>query len=230
VHDVGLPQHLIDELKRNAARERFFATILAPRAALVVVDMQNHWVSEQGIGHVQHAQGVVPQINILARTLREGGGVVAWVRSTFTGVGRSAWPMLFEQLEGEMGPRIRAALSPSDPMHEFWHGLDIDDRDLIIDKDRFSAFAEGASDLEAKLRTRSIDTIIVTGCVTNICCDSTARDAMMRDFRTIMVSDANAARTDDEHVGGLVTFAKTFGAVMTTAELVSRIEGEPSRA
>lgn len=221
-----MPRELVDALSRNEARTRYFATIAAPRAALLVIDMQNHWLSEQGLGFVAHAPGIVPQVNALAAALRAQGGHVAWVRSTFATSGRSAWPMLFEHLEPpELGRRMLEALSPGSAMHGFWPGLAIDDGDLVVDKDRFSALAEGASNLEPELRRRGVDTVIVTGVVTNICCESTARDAMMRDFRTIMVSDATAARSDAEHLAGLVTFAGAFGAVLTAGEVVARLTG-----
>jgi nicotinamidase-related amidase len=228
---VTLPQELLDELRRNPARERFFRSFFGPRAALLVVDMQNHWVDPRGQGYVAAGQGIVKNINSIARIIRSNGGGVAWIRSSFSPEGRSAWPMLFEALEPpELSPGIRAALSPGNPMHELWPGLAVEAGDLEVRKDRFSALAEGASDLERQLRARGVDTVIVTGVVTNVCCESTARDAMMRDFRTVMVSDATAARTDEDHLAGLTTFAKAFGAVMTAAEVVARIADTPDEA
>jgi ureidoacrylate peracid hydrolase len=70
--------------------------------------------------------------------------------------------------------------------------------------------------LEAQLRARGIDTVLVTGTVTNICCESTARDAMMRNFRTIMVTDANAAMSDEMHNASLIAFYVRFGDIMST--------------
>ena len=73
-----------------------------------------------------------------------------------------------------------------------WHELDVVAADLFSVKSRFSAFIHGASDLPEQLAARDIDTVIITGTVTEICCESSARDAMMRNFKTIMVADANA--------------------------------------
>src|SRR6185312_9529294 len=97
-----------------------------------------------------------------------------------------------------------------------WAGLDVQEEDLIIQKTRFSAFIQGSSDLETALRLRGIDTVAITGTVTNTCCESTARDAMMRNFKTIMVSDANAAATDEEHNASLANILRIFGDVMST--------------
>jgi ureidoacrylate peracid hydrolase len=60
--------------------------------------------------------------------------------------------------------------------------------------------------------------------VTSVCCESTARDAMMRNFQTIMVTDGNAAATDDEHNAALIAFYLTFGDIMPTNMLVARCE------
>ena len=95
--------------------------------------------------------------------------------------------------------------------------------DLTVTKTRYSAFIEGSSDLEARLRERAIDTVLIVGVATNVCCEATARDAMMRDFRTVMVSDANAANSDDEHDASLITFHLYFGYVQTTDQVIENL-------
>jgi len=62
--------------------------------------------------------------------------------------------------------------------------------------------------------------VLITGCVTNVCCESTARDAMMLNFKTIMVSDGNAAANDQEHTNSLAAFYLNFGDVLTTDEVI----------
>ena len=79
------------------------------------------------------------------------------------------------------------------------------------------------SDLPARLRERSIDTVLIAGTMTNVCCEASARDAMMDGFKTILVSDANAARSDAEHVASLSTVAQFFGDVRTTDEMLGLI-------
>jgi ureidoacrylate peracid hydrolase len=71
------------------------------------------------------------------------------------------------------------------------------------------------------LRGRGLDTVVVTGTVTSVCCESTARDAMMINFRTIMVTDANASHTDEEHNASLIAFYLSFGDIMPTDLLIS---------
>jgi ureidoacrylate peracid hydrolase len=89
-----------------------------------------------------------------------------------------------------------------------------------VHKTHYSAFIQGSSDLDAQLSKRGIENVIVTGTATNVCCESTARDAMMLNYRTIMVSDANAAFSDEAHNATLRTFWGLFGDVQSTGELV----------
>jgi ureidoacrylate peracid hydrolase len=85
-----------------------------------------------------------------------------------------------------------------------------------VEKNRYSAFIQGSSDLADVLRARGLDTLLITGTVTNVCCESTARDAMMLNFKTVMVSDGNAAVTGDDHNASLIAFYLIFGDVMST--------------
>jgi len=224
MHDVKLSPELVASHRNNPSRQRYFNQLRAGSTALLVIDMQKHWVDSAGLGYIERARGIVPNINELAGVLRSSGGTVVWVVCSFSASGRSAWPMLFENLEETAdGARMRAALTPGSPMHELWPGLDVHPGDPVVAKDRFSAFIRGASELEQLLRARGIDTVLVAGVATNVCCESTARDAMMLDFRTVMIEDATAARTDEQHLAGLATFLGTFGAVMPTQEALGRI-------
>jgi hypothetical protein len=84
--------------------------------------------------------------------------------------------------------------------YALWSALEVMPQDLHVEKTRFRVFIQGSSDIERVLRERGIDTVLIAGTVTNVCCESTARDAMMRNFRTIMVTDANAAKLDPEEI------------------------------
>lgn len=70
----------------------------------------------------------------------------------------------------------------------------------------------------------NIDTVLITGTKTNICCESTARDAMMLDFKVVMVSDCLAALSDHEHQAALENIIQQFGDVLTRQEVVARLD------
>jgi ureidoacrylate peracid hydrolase len=109
------------------------------------------------------------------------------------------------------------------PGHALWPALDVRPEDERVKKHRFSAFIQGSSDLPARLRARGFDTVLIGGTVTNVCCESSARDAMMTNFRTVMVADCNAANSDAEHNASLANFWNIFGDVMTADHVIDRL-------
>src|SRR5690606_32938342 len=111
-----------------------------------------------------------------------------------------------------------AGLDEANAGHALYAGLVPQPEDLIVKKIKFSAFAEHSSDLHEQLQRRGIETVAIAGTLTNVCCDSTARDAMMMNYRSIMLSDLNATLTDEEHAAALNTYLAFFGPVMTADE------------
>ena len=81
----------------------------------------------------------------------------------------------------------------------------------------------GTSELPDLLRAQGFDTVLITGTVTNVCCESSARDANMMNFRTIMVSDGNAALSQDLHDVSLIAFYNTFGDVLDTDMIIASL-------
>lgn len=225
MHNVTLPEDLRRRIAEHRGCAHVFATIVPEKTAHLIVDMQNHFVAPDGLSRVDKAAGIVGNINRLAAAVRARGGLNVWIRVTLAQDGFGAWQSYTERfVPPEKRAEVRAALMPGSKGHAFWPELDIRDADLISDKSRFSAFIQGASDIEAELGGRGIDTLLVTGTLTNVCCESTARDAAMRDFRVIMVEDACAARTDEDHLAGLRTVAQVFGDVRPTDEVIALLE------
>src|SRR5215467_4656324 len=141
------------------------------------------------------------------------------------------WSVAFELATPEMREKRIAALSEGGLGHELWPELDVRPEDEIVKKYRYSAFLPGTSELPERLRARGFDTVLITGTVTNVCCESSARDANMTNFRTIMVSDGNAARTQEEHEAALAAFYNVFGDVMDTDTIIAALaRSRPARA
>ena len=186
------------------------------RTALLVIDMQNFYV-----GEIPSVLAIIPNINTLAARMRALGGFVVWVGMSAGNAGESRWRVYHDNFfTPEKGANHRDQLSPGHPGHEFHKDLDRRPGDEIVYKSRFSPFIAGASNIQAVLAARGIENLIVAGTATNMCCESAARDAMMLDYRVVMVSDANGARYEDDHMAGLTSFYQSFGDVRTTAEVV----------
>ena len=122
------------------------------------------------------------------------------------------------------------AFTPGDFGHEIYATLDVQPGDLKVRKYRFSAMIQGASNLDAILRARGVDTLIVVGTATNVCCESTARDAMMMNYKVFFVSDANACRTDEEHNATLGILLVMFADIRSTDEMVALLHGRLNTA
>jgi ureidoacrylate peracid hydrolase len=217
----GMPQYVIDRVMAKRGRLPVYDRFDAATTALLVVDMQNFYV-----GEIPSVLGIIPNINRIAARLRETGGLVVWLGMTAGAGGISRWPVYHSNFFTEArGANHRDQLSPGHNGHEFHCDLDINEGDAIVYKSRFSAFIQGASNIEEVLRPRGIENLIVTGTATNMCCDTTARDAMMLDYRVVMVADANGARYEDDHMAGLTSFYQSFGDVRTTEEVLGELLG-----
>jgi nicotinamidase-related amidase len=127
--------------------------------------------------------------------------------------------------------RQKRLASPDECAEGFklYPALDVLSDDLHVKKIKYSAFIAGSSDIDARLKSRGIDSVLITGTATNVCCESSARDAMMLDYRVTMISDGNATWTDEEHAATLNSFLLFFGDVMTTDEAIAKLVPAMSR-
>ena len=221
MHKVSIPQSVIDHVIHARGREHIYEDLDPKKTALLVVDMQNGFMME-GVGHAvcATAREIVPNVNRIARCLRATGGTVVWIQNAATEDTPQSWSTLVEMDGPERTAKRMESMAPGSKGHELWAELKAKAGDFFVQKTRFSAFIQGSSNLEGLLRSRGVDTVIVTGTVTNICCESTARDAMMRNFRTIMVTDGNAAMSDEMHNAALSAFYVRFGDIMSTDQLI----------
>ncbi len=221
--EFRIPEDIRQRLIARRGRLHAYDTYEGATTALLVVDMQNFFMKEGELMCAPAAREIVPAVNRLARALREAGGLVAWIAMEASEESKEAWDNFHELFRPEARDRRFASLGPKGEGHRLWPALDVVAGDARVVKRRYSAFVQGSSEVEAVLRERSIETVLVAGVATNVCCESTARDCMMRGFRTIMVSDANASFTLEEHEAALRNFITYFGDVQSTDEVIERL-------
>ncbi len=206
------------EYQRHEARRgrrHAFASLVPSATALVVIDMVPFFVEQSA-----YCRGIVANINLLADGLRRAGGHVAWV----VPAPRHRHPGLAEAFFGpEVAETYRASGGSGPVAARLWQGLAAAPGDMMLEKEGPSAFFPGACGLPARLAACGVDTVLIAGTVTNVCCESSARDASGGGFRVLMVADANAARTDAEHNATLHTIYRSFGDVRPTAEILALI-------
>ena len=224
MHELSIPADLVERVIKRAGRPHPFDVIEPAKTAFVVVDMQNYFVKPGFQGEVPKARAIVPAVNRLAATLRELGGHVVWVKNATDGT-RESWSVYHDWLQTpERRDRRYTSMELAHEGHALWGELDPKPEDAQIVKNRFSAFLPGSSDLVSFLRARGIDTVLIGGTATNICCESSARDAMMLNFKVVMVHEVLATYTDEEHNATLRTFYSMFGDVQTLDEVIASLK------
>jgi ureidoacrylate peracid hydrolase len=223
MHAYEVPAFVTERVMRRMGREFALETIEAARTALVVVDMQNYFCAEGFPAEVPLARAIVPNINRMARSVRAAGGAVVWIQ-TSSSLALTHWRNFQSRLlSPARQARRMAGLDEASKGYELYCGLDALADDIWVKKVKYSAFAPDSSDLDERLRARGIDTVLVAGTLTNVCCETTARDAMLAEYKTVMLSDGNATLTDEEHAAALNTFRMYFGDVMTTRVATERM-------
>lgn len=201
-----------------------------PRAdtALLVIDMQNGFLDENGslakLGFPYEAlQPAIPGCVRLVQGARQAGVPVLWTRYVYA-------PGLLDGglLPNELVPGMKEVGSLVDGTWdaEIIPALVPREDEVIIDKSRPSSFY--GTRLEPFLTSLGVRSLVLAGVTTNICVETTARDAGQRDYRTYVVSDATAEYDPARHEHALTTIGFTFGWVTTIDDVIAGWSEQPA--
>lgn len=194
------------------------------RTAHLIVDLQNGFMEPGAPVEVPAAREIVGRVNRISRAMREHGGLNVFLRMMLGPDSHREWSVFYRKLPpGQTARGMSESFSPGAHHAALWPGLEVSAEDLVIEKRRFSAFIPGASALHDTLQRRGVDTLIITGTLTNCCCESTARDAQQMNYRILFISDGTAAQSQSAHDATLENMHMLFGDVLTTEEMVSQI-------
>ena len=230
MHRLNIDPWFIDRARKTrAGRLNAYETLTPSKTALVVVDMQNYFVQDGMPSCAPEARTVVPNINRLAQVTRASGGLVVWIQ-TESPTDPEEWANRREATSPEGWQSRRTLLARNGAGFPLFETCDVKPEDSIAIKYRYSAFIPYPSPLEKLLKEKKIDTLLITGVATSTCCESTARDASMWGYRTVMVSDGNADSTDALHNHTLGKFLVTFGDVQSTDEVIAKLQAGRSAA
>ena len=224
MHKVQMSPEAIAKVTRRASRPHPYDTLDPRKTALVVIDMQNHFMAPGFMAETPTAREIVPNVNRLAQALRDMGGHVVWIQNVTNDTWES-WSTYHQFLQTPDRAKMRyASMEDGASGHALWPELDVRPQDTRMNKRRYSAFLQGSSDIEDHLRARGVDAVMVVGVATQVCCESTARDACMLNFKTLMISDACATDTDDLHNASLNAFYQNFGDVQSVDEAIASLQ------
>ncbi len=195
-------------------------------SAVLIVDVQNDFCAEGGAMHSEGrdlslVQAMVPRLVRLVDAARAARVPCIWIRNVYNS--QPNWYLSEVWLEQAM--RRRKGLYVERPVCESgaWNGDFYQVRprpaEVIVTKHRYGAF-EG-TDLDLILRSRGIRTVIMTGVATNVCVETTARQAFLRDYYLVFTSDCTAAYSPADHEGTLRNIDQFFGQVATSAAVAA---------
>ncbi|WP_447917692.1 isochorismatase family protein [Achromobacter aegrifaciens] len=221
---MEFPQWVKDRVVARQGCLHPYDELPAARVAVVVVDMQQYFTLPGYQGECAPAREIIAPINRLCDAVRDAGGTIVWVQTASDNADLFWSHHHGVMLMPERSARRLETLRRDAPGYALHPDLRAHDTDLRVTKRFYSAMAPGSSELEPLLRGRGVDTLLIAGTVTNVCCESTARDAMMRDFRSIMVDDALAAVTPAEHENALHGWMLFFGDVLSVDESIARLK------
>lgn len=220
---MQFPQWIVDRVQSRQGRLHPYDRIDAARTAFVVVDLQNYFTMPGYQGEVAAARETLAAVNRLAAALRARGGHVVWVQ-TASDDADTFWSHHHAiMLTPERSRRRLVELNSAHAGFALHPDLAAEPADARVVKRCYSALIPGSSNLLDVLRERGVDTVLVGGTTTNVCCESTARDAMMMDFKTVMVADALSAVTPIEHESTLHNWMLFFGDVLDADEVIARL-------
>ena len=113
-------------------------------------------------------------------------------------------------------------MAPGSEEFELIDELNVKEEDIVLDKDRYSAFF--GTPLDLILKDKGVKTIIITGLASNVCCESTAREAFFLNYRVLFVDDCNVTLNNEMHRWAVENIRLVFGYVLSSNELIQKIE------
>lgn len=220
MHTIEIPQWAEE---RGRALNHFSA-IEPGHTALINIDMQNVFLAEGQIYANPHGRDIIDNVNRLSRAMRAAKAPVIWTRQTHTHDGPCAPPAWQYDVSQSRVAAGVAALQAHADGHALHPAMNVAPHDLVIDKYRYGALSCPAGALAAALKKLGARMTVITGTLTNVCCESTARELNMAGYKVIVVSDATAAVTDTEHNAALLNLRINFADVRRTDDVAEMIE------
>jgi ureidoacrylate peracid hydrolase len=196
-------------------------------SALVIIDVQHDFCSQHGAMaerfgfDMKEIREAVPRLNAFIDECRRAGVFVVWVREIFSdrkmhpnqkalwGAGDDIW-LIREDGEGIDWYEDIVGPNPDEP---------------VITKWSYDAFED--TDLDLLLKSKGIETLLMTGFTTNVCVETTARHGYIKGYYIALVEDCAGAPTPEEHKAGVFNIATYFGKVTTSEELTGLWERRP---
>ena len=194
--------------------------------ALIVIDVQNDFCAPGGMMDKEGldlslAQAMGGRMPGLIDGARQAGSTVVFVRNVYSSSGNSylsdVWLEQATRRRGESYTK-RDVCAADSWEGDFYGEIAPLPGEAIITKHRYSAFHN--TDLQTVLRANGIRTVVLAGVATNVCVETTAREAFIRDFYVVFLDDGTATYAEADHAATLSIIDRNFGQVATIAEVL----------
>lgn len=195
---------------RRGVRPRDHLVPAPGRCALLVIDMLAYFAAPEGRCFLPAAGVIAPRIRRLLDHWRAGGWPVAFTLHGHQGN---------EDL-GMLGRFFSDYIRAGEPQARVIPELEPHPGDLLVPKTTYDAFH--GTDLEQALRDRGADQVLITGVLTHMCCETTARTAFCRGFEVHLAADAIATTTEERHLHSLAGMAESVAVVWSSDEVLER--------
>ena len=183
------------------------------KAVLFVIDMQNFFLDPSSPTYTCGGHAVLPALKRLVEAFRRAGRPVIYTRHVhnpnLSDAGIMEWWWEGMCIEGSPESEVHRDIAPLSS-------------EKVILKHRYSAFYN--TDLETVLRCLKIEDIVISGIMTNLCCESTARDAYYRDYRVFFLADATGSINEEMHLASLLNLAFGFAFVTGADDVIRQME------
>lgn len=200
---------------RSSVRSRPGFQVAPQRCALLVVDMLHYFASAQGRAYLPASSAIVPRIGRLLEAWRQAGALVVFTRHCHDG----------KHDTGMLGRFFSDYIRDKQPESTILPSLCPTVSEAVIRKTTYDAFWQ--TPLEEILRQRGITQVLVTGVLTHMCCETTARAAFVRGYEVFVAADATASSQERLHVGSLLSMADCVAIITSTQEVLERCHITP---
>ena len=200
-------------LEKIAAFNTHKMKLKKENSALLVIDMQKFFLDPNSPSFTCGGMVILPNLKKLIASFRKAGRPVIYTchvhHPDFIDAGIMKWWWEGACLEGTPESLVHDDIAPLE-------------REKVIFKHRYSAFYN--TDLETILRCLKIEDLVISGIMTNMCCESTARDAYYRDLKVHFLADATGSVNEEMHLASLLNLAFGFAYVTTAENIIGQLE------
>lgn len=176
-------------------------------AALLVLDMQDFFLLKHSHAFIPSAETVVSPINNLVNLFKERNGTIIFTRHSKSPNHQDLMKRIWKD-----------SIKKNSELYSINSHINITDS-YVLNKTAYSAFYK--TELDHYLKENNIKQVVITGVMTHLCCESTARDAFIRNYEVFFVIDATATYSEELHLGALRSITHGFGVCVTSEEILN---------